>query len=299
MTKPRVLIVDDSPTMRRMLELVLRDENDTLTATSGSAALQMALDDNPDLILLDVVMPEMDGHEVCRRLKAEPRTKDIPVIFVSGLGEPGDEAIGLNLGAIDYITKPISAPIVRARVRNHMALKRIRDAFATLSMQDGLTGLANRRRFDELLAQEWARALRSHTPIALVMCDVDFFKKYNDHYGHLSGDDCLKSIAEVLKASAARPGDFAARYGGEEFAILLPNTDAAGAKIVAEKTRARVEELRIEHARHESAPCVTLSLGVAALVPDAGRPPQHLILQADKALYAAKHGGRNRVAVAE
>ncbi|HEY3320099.1 MAG TPA: PleD family two-component system response regulator [Planctomycetota bacterium] len=298
MKKPRVLVVDDSATIRRLLECVLRGENDVLTASSGSAALQMALDESPDLILLDISMPEMDGHEVCRRLKAEPRTNGIPVIFVSALGEPGDEAAGLNLGAIDYIIKPISAPIVQARVRNHVELKRIRDTLAALSMQDGLTGLANRRRFDEMLQQEWRRGLRLSTPVALIMCDVDYFKKYNDHYGHLSGDECLKSVASAIKAVALRPGDLAARYGGEEFAMLLPHTDAEGAATVAEKIRTGVEKLRIEHARHDSEPCVTLSLGVAALTPEMDQPAEQLIARADKALYAAKHGGRNRVALA-
>ncbi len=299
MTKPNVLIIDDSATIRRMLEFVLRDENDVATADSGALGLKKAAEQNPDLIVLDVMMPDMDGHEVCRRLKADPRTKDIPVIFCSTLGEPGDEAAGLNLGAIDYVTKPISPPIVQARVRNHVELKRVRDTLAALSIQDGLTGLANRRRFDDGLSQEWARGLRLQTPVALIMCDVDHFKKFNDHYGHLAGDECLRGVAGALKGMVVRPSDLMARYGGEEFAMLLPHTDAAGAKAVAERIRGGVEELKIPHAKHESSPYVTLSLGVASLIPAIGESPQLLILRADQALYNAKHAGRNRVAMAE
>ncbi len=293
--KQTVLIVDDMAANIEVLDGVLGDEYEILFATNGSDALQIASDQVPDLILLDVLMPDMDGYEVCTRLKANPRTQDIPIIFVTAMNHEEDESKGLNAGGIDYITKPIRPSIVKARVRNHLELKRYRDHLKELSAIDGLTGIANRRKFDEWLEYEWRRARRAQIPISLLMADIDFFKSYNDHYGHLAGDDCLKRVAEIIKEIARRPADLPARYGGEEFALLLPETDASGALRVAGRLQERMKSANIPHDFSPVASYVTLSIGVSSAVPSDSRLCQELIESADRHLYAAKKSGRNRI----
>lgn len=289
-----ILIVDDTPGNIEILASVLKDY-ELLVATSGEEALELAAAANPDLILLDVVMPDIDGFELCRRLKADDNTRKIPIIFVTAMNQEVDEALGLDIGAIDYITKPISAPIVKARVRNHLELKRSRDILERQSMIDGLTGVANRRRFDEFLEQEWRRAMRNRLPISLILLDVDFFKRYNDKYGHLAGDDCLRKVARVIAQMLYHPADLVVRYGGEEFACILPETDTSGAVEVAQRLKDGVETLQIPHGRSTVAGYVTISLGVATAIPHPDTPPTLLIEAADRLLYEAKHAGRNRV----
>lgn len=293
--KQTILIVDDTPQNIEILNEVLGDEYEILCATEGKEGLALALAEQPDLILLDVMMPEMDGYEMCRQLKEEPRTRAIPVIFITAMSQEDDEAKGLEIGAIDYLTKPISPPIVRARVRNHLELKRHRDILESISHIDGLTGIANRRQFDRVLDQEWRRAIRTRTPISLVMMDIDCFKEFNDCYGHLAGDDCLKSIAAAFDATLNRPGDLIARYGGEEFACILPETDASGARQVAERLHAAVLALCAPHRDSAVANQVTISVGVATMIPAAASQPDQLIAEADRHLYLAKKGGRNRI----
>jgi len=293
-----ILIVDDMPANIEVLDNVLADDYEILFATTGADAVEIATDQLPDIILLDVVMPDMDGYEVCARLKANPQTRDIPIIFITAMNQEEEESRGLNAGGIDYITKPIRPSIVRARVRNHLELKQYRDYLKELSALDGLTGIANRRKFDECLDYEWRRARRNQTPISLLMVDIDFFKSYNDHYGHLAGDDCLKRLAQILKETARRPADLAARYGGEEFALLLPETDIAGALRVAERLQERIKSAHIPHEFSPVASHVTLSIGVAATVPSDSQLSQQLIESADSCLYAAKKGGRNRIEAA-
>ena len=197
----------------------------SLFATNGKEALRIAGSDRPpDLILLDVMMPQLDGYEICRRLKSEESTQNIPVIFVTVRDAVEDEARGLELGAIDYVTKPFNMPIVRARVRNHIELKRRGDDLEALSCLDGLTSIPNRRRFDEVLALEWRRSLRAETWLSLMMMDIDQFKAYNDHYGHPAGDSCIKQVARAIAGCLTRAGDFVARYGGEEFCAVLPES---------------------------------------------------------------------------
>jgi diguanylate cyclase (GGDEF)-like protein len=289
-----VLIVDDAPANIELLSEVLESEVEVLFALSGEDGLNIAFEEAPDLILLDIVMPEMDGYEVCARLKADPRTRTIPVIFVTAMDLEEDETKGLALGAIDYITKPIRPPIVRARVRNHLELKRYRDLLERLTTTDGLTGIANRRRFDAFLESEWSRARRSQKPLSLIMLDIDFFKAFNDHYGHLAGDDCLRQVAQCLADGVRRPADLVARYGGEEFACLLPETTAMGAVTMAKRFLESMEELNIPHAYSEAADHVTLSMGVATLVPLVGQPSSDLVRHADQLLYEAKQNGRNQ-----
>ncbi|MCW8861137.1 MAG: diguanylate cyclase, partial [Rhodospirillales bacterium] len=268
---------------------------DVLFATSGEDGLALVQSERPDLILLDVMMPEMDGYEVIGRLKGEPDLKDIPVIFVTARSEESDEARGLEAGAIDYIIKPISAPIVRMRVRNHLELKRYRDLLQDLSIRDGLTGLPNRRRYDEFMEQEWARARRNETPLSVILMDIDHFKQFNDTYGHAAGDACLQKVGAALKEAVRRPTDLVARYGGEEFVCVLPDTDSEGATQVAEAVREAVSALGIPHAHSSAADHVTMSLGVATMIPQGEVPPGIIAEKADVYLYEAKEAGRNRV----
>jgi diguanylate cyclase (GGDEF)-like protein len=294
--RPTVLVVDDVPTNIHMLGSVLRDMAEILVATSGRQALEIArAGQRPDLILLDVMMPELNGYEVCRRLRDDPWTRDIPVIFVTARSEEEDETRGLELGAVDYVTKPFSASIVRARVRTHLELKRHRDLLERLSFQDGLTGLANRRRFDDYFVMAWRHATREQAWLSLLMVDIDFFKGFNDRYGHLAGDQCLRLVARTLQASAKRPLDVVARYGGEEFALILPGTNLEGASAMARGLLNAVASLRVEHERSPVASHVTVSVGVAAAVPSDKAPFYRLIEEADEALYEAKEQGRNQL----
>ncbi len=292
--KPKVLIVDDSPTILAVLSSLLGRDVKVLEAPGGEEGLRMAREQQPDLILLDVVMPGMDGYEVCRHLKADSRTRDIPVIFLSAMTQESDEAAGLAAGAIDYVTKPVSPAIVRARVRNHLELKRYRDALKDLSMRDGLTGIANRRRFDEYFEQEWSRAQRQEWPLSVMIADVDHFKLFNDGYGHLQGDVCLKRVADILQDSLKRATDLVARYGGEEFAILLPNVDERGAWGIARRLIDGITRAGIPHAHSPVAPYVTLSLGIATARPVYDDVREVLLEAADRQLYLAKAAGRNR-----
>ncbi len=248
----------------------------------------------PDLILLDIMMPEMDGYEVIRQLKECERTRSIPVIFVTAKGDVEDEQRGLELGAVDYITKPFFPPIVRARVRTQINLIQKTEMLEKLVFLDGLTHIPNRRRFDEVFDKEWRRACRSGRPLTLIICDIDFFKIVNDKYGHAVGDDCLRRVALHLETLLGRAGDFVARYGGEEFAVLLPEVDVNGAIIMSEKIRTEIEALAIEHAFSPVSDRVTISLGAATTIPTQADSPMDLIEAADKMLYDAKESGRNQ-----
>ncbi len=296
--RQQVLIVDDNPLNIQVLAEGLSNEYVVKIATRGEKALEIvASNPLPDLILLDVMMPEMDGYAVCRQLKMDSRTKDIPVIFITAKDHMADELHGLSLGAVDYITKPFQFPIVAARVRTHMDLKRKYDLLEKLALLDGLTEIPNRHSFETLLAKEWRRCMRSRKEFSCLMVDIDYFKPYNDHYGHGAGDECLKQIANTLKDSLRRPGDFVARYGGEEFAVLLPETDCGGATITAREIRTAVKRLGIKHEYSEAADTVTVSIGAACVVPQEGESPKAFIDLADQMLYKAKLTGRDRVMV--
>ncbi|NLW44239.1 MAG: diguanylate cyclase [Syntrophomonadaceae bacterium] len=293
-----VLAVDDSLLNLQIIADILKDECDVLTARNGAEAIRAACSDPPpDLILLDIVMPDMDGFEVCKRIKTIEKTKDIPIIYLTGMNNEYDEEYGLSLGAIDYITKPFKPSILRARVRNHLQLKYYRDRLARIGMIDGVTGIPNRRRFDEVISLEWRRATRSSQPLSLIMGDIDYFKNYNDTYGHLEGDACLRKVANRFCEILKRPGDLVGRWGGEEFACILPETEIGGAVTVAERIRKGIIDLAIPHLSSPIAPVVTVSLGVTTMVPKPGQDPIELIRRSDEALYKAKKAGRNRVAV--
>jgi len=292
--RPKLLIVDDQPVNIQALYQVFSASCEVFMATSGQQALDVCRQKSPDLILLDVVMPDMDGIEVCRKLKSEPETRDVPIIFVTSQDSPEEETLGLEVGAVDFITKPVNPAVVKARVKTHLMLKIQADALRELASVDGLTGIANRRRFDERIEAEWRACRRTEQPLSVIMIDVDHFKKYNDHYGHLEGDTCLRMVAQALKENQWRGRDIAARYGGEEFVCLMPETKLEDALKKAESIRARVYELALPHAASDSADRVTISLGVSCTVPDE-RDLTSVMSAADEQLYKAKEGGRNRV----
>lgn len=291
-----LLIVDDEKQNRALLTELLQGEHRIILAKDGKQAMERAREHRPDLILLDVLMPEMDGYAVIRALKNDDQTRDIPVIFVTALDSAGDEEHGLELGAVDYISKPFNPAIVRVRIRNHLQSVQQRRLLEQLAMLDSLTGIPNRRRFAEVYEQEWRRCMRDGVPLSLIVVDVDHFKMFNDSYGHAAGDEVLRRIANTLQTSLRRPGDFVARYGGEEFVILLPGIDSEGALALSEHTRADIEAERIPHAVSEVSPWITISLGGATRIPTEGAPSPELFSLADTYLYEAKHKGRNRVA---
>jgi diguanylate cyclase (GGDEF)-like protein len=292
--KGRILIVDDAMENIQILHHALQDDHDVLFAMNGEKAIELAQNQRPDLILLDAVMPEMDGYAVCQALRALPATRDIPIIFVTALKTPEDETRALDAGAAEFISKTVNAAVVRARVRTQMTVKRQSDALRALTLTDGLTGVANRRAFDETLETEWRRCGRAMVPVALVMVDIDCFKNYNDEYGHQAGDECLRRVSGAMRRAAARPQDLVARYGGEEFALLLPHQDAAGAEFVARKLLEEVGLLAIVHGKSTAGPQVTVSMGVASMTPNERVDPATLVKAADALLYRAKAEGRNR-----
>jgi len=289
----KILIIDDSDINIALLSGLLEDEHKIITADNGLLGIEMALQHMPDLILLDVTMPQMDGYMVCDELKVNVQTRNIPVIFVTAMDDMEDEARGLELGAIDYITKPFSPQIVKARVHNHIELKLFRDRLMKLSMIDGLTAIPNRRQFDREIEQQWQQSIRRQLSMSLLMIDIDFFKQYNDVYGHLQGDDCLRQVAGILSRQLKRPTDLVARYGGEEFACILPETEQDGAEHVANAIINAMAQAKIEHSGSSVAEYVTLSIGVNIYKPSLDDNVVDFIGATDKALYQAKVNGRN------
>jgi diguanylate cyclase (GGDEF)-like protein len=290
--KPVILIVDDVPANIQVLAECLRDFYHIKVATDGLRCLELVYHEpSLDLILLDIEMPGMDGYEVCRQLKKDALTRDIPVIFVTANDQEEDEERGLLLGAVDYITKPIRPVIVAARVKTHITLKQQRDKLQAMATHDQLTGLYNRHYLMQSASQKIARAIRHHYPLSLVMMDIDHFKNINDQYGHPAGDVVLQAIAGIL-VEQCREEDIATRFGGEEFVILLDHCDYKQAQIKAEIFRELIEQLNPEKIP------ITSSFGVAQLNLQ-GDNLENLIKQADQALYQAKETGRNKVVVIE
>ncbi len=295
--KGRILIVDDAMENVQILHQALQDEHDVLFAMNGAKAIHIAQNQLPDLILLDAMMPDMDGYAVCAALRTSAATRDIPIIFVTALKSPEDETRALDAGAADFISKPVNTAVVRARVRTQLTVKRQSDALRALTLTDGLTGVANRRAFDERLETEWRRCARARVPLALLLVDIDHFKNFNDAYGHQAGDACLQKCAAAMRSAALRPQDLVARYGGEEFAILLPHEDIAGAETVAQRVMAGIAQLSIPHERSSSGPHITVSMGVTSLTPVESVEAASIIKSADALLYEAKAAGRNRFVV--
>jgi diguanylate cyclase (GGDEF)-like protein len=290
-----LLIVDDEKQNRTLLTELLQDDYQIILAKNGRQALERAQERAPDLILLDVLMPEMDGFTVIRQLKASDKTRHIPVIFVSALDSAADEEKGLELGAVDYIAKPFHPPIVRVRVRNHLQAVHQRRLLEQLALIDSLTEIPNRRRFTEFYEREWRRCLRNSTPLSLIVVDVDHFKIFNDTYGHAAGDMVLRRVAKAIQTALKRPADFVARYGGEEFVVVLPDIDAASAQQVAENIRAEVEGQKVPYPESATGPWLSVSLGGATRTPNQSEVDITLFDQADHCLYDAKREGRNRV----
>ena len=297
-TAAHVLIVDDDPSAVLLMAHMLEPLGSIHVTTRGSQALELALAIRPDVILLDIEMPDADGLEVCRQIKAQAGLNDTPVLFVTSHADAPLEARALTAGAIDLIHKPGNPDIVRARVRNYIALKQQGERLRQLSTTDGLTGVPNRRGFDIALEREWAHSGRSGDPLALIICDIDHFKGYNDALGHVAGDDCLRRVAQELVRHARRSQDLAARYGGEEFVLLLPGCAGTDALGIGEGVRRGVSALGIEHPASATAPHVTVSVGLAVRSAS-HQSPQDLIRAADEAVYRAKRSGRNRLEVAD
>ncbi|WP_234421655.1 diguanylate cyclase [Parazoarcus communis] len=291
-----MLLVDDLAANIQVLYRIFAEDHEVFMATSGEQALALCdRDQLPDLILLDVEMPGLDGLEVCRRLKANPATRDIPIIFVTAQTDALDETRALEAGGVDFISKPVNPAVVRARVKTHLTMKAQSDLLKAIVFIDGLTGIANRRRFDEAIQTEWRSCRRGGLPLTLFMIDIDHFKQYNDRYGHQEGDACLRRVATAVRLQLGRPHDLAARYGGEEFVCLLPECDLEAGRVKAEEVCAAVEALAIPHAGSATAAVVTVSVGVASAFPQDGSGAEILVAAADAALYQAKSSGRNRV----
>jgi diguanylate cyclase (GGDEF)-like protein len=290
-----ILIIDDETSNLMVLNSLLSPDYTIFTAKNGSEGIDRARTAQPDLILLDIVMPGMSGFEVLKTLKASEETGHIPVIIITGLDSEEDEERGFLLGAVDYIGKPFKNAIVKARVKTHMQIVRQIRTIERIGMVDSLTDIPNRRCFDERFALEWKRALREGRPLAFLMIDLDKFKSYNDTYGHPQGDALLRTVGKILAGAAKRPADLAARLGGEEFGLLLPDTRAAAAGEIAERIRAAVEAARIPTADGKTLTQTTVSIGLFALVPTDKMSPESFIAEADKNLYLAKESGRNRV----
>lgn len=319
---PVILVVDDDPAMRQVLRRVMeKDGYKVIEAANGEQGLEAYKRLKPHIVLLDALMPVMDGFACCTHLQmiidsidssslngdthAEANKLDsvsrTPVLMITGLDDQESVDRAFAVGASDYVTKPIHFAVLRQRVRRliqqtqlYQQLEVANRELKRLASLDGLTGIANRRRFDEYIEAEWRRMTREKMPLSLILCDIDYFKKYNDTYGHQAGDSCLRKVANALSFCIKRSVDLVARYGGEEFAVILPNTTTAGASQVAEEIREFVNALKIPHAQSAVSEHVTLSLGVASMEPTLDTSPSMLIATADAALYRAKAAGRNR-----
>ncbi|MES2887980.1 MAG: diguanylate cyclase [Pseudomonadota bacterium] len=291
--RPKILLVDDQPINIQALYQVFATDHQVFMATSGEIALAMCRDKLPDIVLLDVEMPGMNGYEVCAQLKADDATSRIPVIFVTSYNDEAAETRGLDAGAMDFISKPFNPQVVRARVKTHITLKRQSDLLQQMVFVDGMTGAYNRRYFDKQLDIEYRRAQRNGSPLSLILIDVDDFKRYNDRYGHQAGDDCLRRVADFLRTRLKRPADFVARYGGEEFACLLPETTGRQALDFAHLLARQVQALGIEHLDSRAGPTVSVSLGVAGCGAGVDNGLA-LVALADACLYRAKSEGRAR-----
>jgi diguanylate cyclase (GGDEF)-like protein len=308
--RQNILLVDDDPGSIQIMGRMLAGVGQLRFATNGGDALRLATESPPDLMLLDAEMPGMNGFAVLGAMKADPLLADVPIIFVTSHSEAAFEVAGFEKGAVDFIAKPVVAPLLRARVRRQLRIKQMADELRRIATIDVLTGVANRRRFDESLEREWRRAARAGEPVALLMIDVDHFKAFNDRYGHPAGDACLRSVAQALAGASLRPADLVARYGGEEFVVLLPQTPRGGAQKVADRILDTVESLGIEHEASLTAHHVTVSVGAACYdeASECWAPhpadfrfangsrtrcdPIDLIRAADMALYTAKSAGR-------
>ncbi|MEB3159914.1 MAG: PleD family two-component system response regulator [Synechocystis sp.] len=300
-----ILVVDDDPFMQMQLKLYLQKEgHEVILAKDGQAALDQFATTQPELVLLDAMMPVLDGFDCCQRLVERYPDNPPLVLMITGLEDEASVDRAFAAGAIDYVTKPIHWAVLRQRVKRLLYQSRLQRQLESankllekLSQIDALTQLANRRQLDLFLATEWQLALREQYSLTIMLCDVDYFKHYNDFYGHQAGDVCLQQVAKVLATVVGRPKDLVARYGGEEFMVVLPNTDAQGAKHLGHKIQTAIAALALPHARSAITDHLTLSIGAASIVPQPNSHWQTLIAQADQCLYQAKAQGRNRLVI--
>lgn len=284
-----ILVVDDQPINIQTIYQILGPQYKILMATSGPQAIAVCKKSMPDLVLMDVVMPEQDGLTTCRLMKEDTDIANIPVIFVTGLQQQSDEDACWEAGAVDFLQKPVNASTLRYRVKAHLTLKRQSDLLRSLAYLDGLTGVYNRRYFNDYFQSQLANSKRLQQPLSIILIDIDHFKQYNDQFGHLAGDDALKLVAKTLKACCHRPADLLARYGGEEFICVLPNTDLAGALHLADRMLKAVAMQKIDHPTVNRG-IVTISLGIAT----GTGAESDLVKLADTRLYQAKLNGRNQ-----
>ncbi|MFT6328483.1 MAG: diguanylate cyclase (GGDEF)-like protein [Bermanella sp.] len=295
-----ILIVDDERTNIQILDNALGNEYNILAAMSGEQAIAVAVESLPCLILLDIILPDISGYDVCKALKSNKLTKHIPVIFVTAQSLPEDELKGLELGAIDYFRKPFLVPLIKVRVRNQIELVQKTAALEQLAWIDGLTGISNRRSFDKRYFEACKYAIRNKRRICLIILDIDFFKQYNDHYGHAQGDVVLQQVARAIAQVASRPLDLVARYGGEEFVILLTDSSEKEGALLAEKVREKIEALAIPHIKSKIHRVLTISIGVTSSSNDGCSFDTKALLEtADACLYEAKAMGRNTVVSAD
>jgi diguanylate cyclase (GGDEF)-like protein len=287
-----VLVVEDDPISAIISTQALSDTYVTHHVSDGKVAVEFCQNSPPDLVLMDVNMPGMGGLEACGVLKSNVTTKDIPVVFITAATEPKSEDECWDAGCVDFISKPFSVKTLRHRINAHISVKILTDELRRLATSDGLTHLKNRRFFDDYFLDQTKLAARNKTPLGLMMIDIDYFKQYNDTYGHVKGDDCLKKVADALRESTERPTDCVARYGGEEFVIVLPNTDATGVKHVGEHLIEIIRELNLAHSE---SPLKRLTVSIGGAIVEQGSLDTHnAIEQADKNLYIAKQSGRDR-----
>ena len=292
-----ILVIDDTPIQLVMLGRILSTKYNVKMAKTGEEGFKLAAEHDIDLILLDLYMPGMTGFEVLSRLKESDKTKHIPVILVTGSASNEDEAEGLTLGAVDYIRKPFTEIVVMLRVEVHLRLVAQMKMIESFSMTDGLTGINNRRSFEQTVKSIWSLSKRENNCIGMLMMDIDKFKNFNDKYGHLNGDICLKTVAAVIRDTIRRESDSVYRWGGEEFMVLLPGTNIEGTLQVAENIRKNVADAQIN--LDGEAAFVTISIGAGAIVPNIhmefDKDFIKFLKDLDKALYRAKENGRNRI----
>ncbi|MDC9725395.1 MAG: diguanylate cyclase [Gammaproteobacteria bacterium] len=307
----KVLLAEDSKTNQILIRAYIEEAgHDIVIVSDGQQAIEQFQNERPDLVLMDIIMPVKDGIEAAKEIRVlcEQDGDWVPIVFLSAMTESKDIVHAIDAGGDDYLTKPVEAVVLNAKLRAmeriadmRQQLKKANRELLRMTVRDGLTGIANRRHFDEVISREVRRAIRAGSSVSLVMCDIDYFKPYNDNYGHQAGDDCLKYVARTMAKVSKRPGDLVARYGGEEFALILPETELSGAQAIAENVRVAVDKLDLSHQYSLVSDHITLSCGVTTVSPtkgdDVAVTVKQLIKTADKGLYLAKEQGRNQVVV--
>jgi len=292
-----ILIVDDEKSNRRILKTLLQEQAKIIFAKNGHQAIELAKKHRPDLILLDVLMPDFSGFDVIDILKNDNQTMGIAVIFITGLTNSDDEAQGFSLGCCDYIYKPFKSNVVIARVMMHLELIRQRKILNDIAHIDALTGVSNRRKMDEVLTEEIAANNRNKTTMVIAMLDIDFFKPFNDNYGHGAGDIALRQVGDILRESCKRPRDFVARYGGEEFVVILPDSTLEGATLVLNGIINNIREKEIVHQYSEVASVLTVSIGAIVIADCPSCTVEAILKESDELLYQAKDNGRNQLVI--